>query len=582
MKTLTASMDEKLRSRSPRQEQRPSLSPRNTLIAAVVFVAAAFAVYSPVLNFQFILDDHRFLADPRLQESGHLWEYFTSYAWSQVAGGPLSFFRPLFVLWMRLNVVLNGASSWGWHLLSIAKHVFVAVLLGLLVWKLLRDRVAALLAATLFALHPAQTESVAWVTVPDPLMAAAILGTVLLCLNGERETLIVPPAREKARNKKRKSIQAKTRTFALFSTLAAVATCFAALLAKETAMVLPAIIFAFFFVEARREAEPESSGTQNAILRLLLAFRRTLPFLAAAALYFLLRISALNGHFSPQTQHLPLTTVLLSIPATLWFYVKALCWPLRSHAFADPALADSFSVHGVLVPALGVSVTLAVLAFASIWAWRKAAREFGVKEASNIQRSLLLGSLLLLVPILPTLNLNILNPGDFLHGRYVYLPLAGMMMILATIFHLWGHKSRIALLGASGIMACGFALLTVQQEGMWKDDLTVFTVAHELAPHNEPVAHSLSSAHVQIALALDESDRCDEAIPIFEQAIQQYPSDWFAWAGLGECRFKQNDFAGAEQSLHRASDLSHEPRVTQEWQAIRDRMGMPRATFSNR
>jgi len=82
---------------------------------------------------------------------------------AQVPGGPLSFYRPLFVVWLRLNFILSEMSPWGWHLLSVVKHLSAAVLLGLLVWKLLRDRVAALVAGTLFAMHPAHTESVAWV-----------------------------------------------------------------------------------------------------------------------------------------------------------------------------------------------------------------------------------------------------------------------------------------------------------------------------------------------------------------------------------------------------------------------------------
>ena len=77
----------------------------------------------------------------------------------------------------------------------------------------------------------------------------------------------------------------------------------------------------------------------------------------------------------------------------------------------------------------------------------------------------------------------------------------------------------------------------------------------ENAPHNAPVTQNLARTHVQIALSLDEEGRCDEAVPMFEEAIQQYPQDWFAWAGLGECRVKLNDLAGAEQSLRRASEL---------------------------
>ena len=79
---------------------------------------------------------------------------------------------------------------------------------------------------------------------------------------------------------------------------------------------------------------------------------------------------------------------------------------------------------------------------------------------------------------------------------------------------------------------------------------------------------------MQVALGLDEAGRCDQAVPIFEQAIQQYPQDWYAWAGLGECLFKLNDLSRAEQSLRRASELSHEPRVTEEWENVRGRMGL--------
>ena len=65
---------------------------------------------------------------------------------------------------------------------------------------------------------------------------------------------------------------------------------------------------------------------------------------------------------------------------------------------------------------------------------------------------------------------------------------------------------------------------------------------------------------------------------MFEEAIRQYPQDWFAWAGLGECSFKLDDLPKAEQSLRRAFELSHEPRVREEWQAVRAKMGLAPAS----
>src|SRR6266849_1046261 len=280
-------------------------SPLTVCLVAVAVVAVVFAIYSPALNFQFVLDDHRFVGDPRLQSPGHVWEYFTSYVWAQVPGGPLSFYRPLFVLWLRLNFILSEMSPWGWHLLSILKHLAVAVLLGLLVWKLLGDRVAALIAGTLFALHPAQTESVAWVTVPDPLMSAAVLGSVLLYLRYEDNTSADSqhPGRKSGRAA-RKITRSRPSVAWL---IASAAVYLAALLTKETAIVLPAVLFTLALT---KDVEPGGvgGGLGNRLLR---AFREILPFLGATAVYLLMRLQVL-GHLGAQTQHLAWSTVLLS------------------------------------------------------------------------------------------------------------------------------------------------------------------------------------------------------------------------------------------------------------------------------
>jgi protein O-mannosyl-transferase len=447
-------------------------------------------------------------------------------------------------------------------------------LLGWLVGRLLRDRLAALLAGTLFALHPAQTESVAWVTVPDPLMAAALLVSLLLYLEyAERAQSDAGKSYRKSRKQARSRFSSPSSAAWL---IASVTAFMAALMAKETAIVWPAVLFVMILVVPfeKPDGGKTSRGKAPSLRgRVGSALVEIVPFLVGMLVYLFLRVRALGGHFSPATQHLAGSTVLLSWPSTLWFYAKVLFWPVRSRAFADPSLAEALSLRAVVVPALGVGLVVAIFAWAFFWAWRKAGRDLRDQEAACVRRGLLLGTCILVLPILLTLNLNALNPGDFLHGRYTYLPLAGLMILLATGWHLSGN-GRSALLSAAGLVVVVFSVLTIQQEGAWKDDLTLFTVAHHNAPHNEPVARNLARAHVQVAFGLDEGGRCDQAVPIFEEAIQQYPQDWFAWAGLGECSFKLDDLPKAEQSLRRAFELSHEPRVREEWQAVRAKMGL--------
>ncbi len=364
--------------------------------------------------------------------------------------------------------------------------------------------------------------------------------------------------------------------------VASVSLYFLALLAKETAIVMPVIIFALALITRQNDPHPNRSGkTDDAafVSPLLKAIREILPFAGVTVLYLLLRFHAFGGKFGSLTQHLPWSTVILSWPATLWFYVKVLAWPVRSHAFADPTLTARFSLDGVLVPGLVVACAVGILAAGWFWVLSKARRDLPVREASGVESSLVIGTLLLILPILPALHLNALNPGDFLHGRYTYLPSAGLMLLIATAWHLSG-KLRIPFLCAAALLAICFGALTVSQEQQWKDDLTVFTVAHDVAPHNAPVAQNLANAHVQAALQLADDGRCNEAIPVFQQVTQEYPQDWYAWASLGVCFVQLNDLPKAEESLHRAADISHDPRVTQQWQELRAHMGLPAAIQS--
>jgi Tetratricopeptide repeat len=296
-------------------------------------------------------------------------------------------------------------------------------------------------------------------------------------------------------------------------------------------------------------------------------------------LYFLLRWNALGGKLAAATQHLPWKTVVLSWPATLWFYVKALLWPMKSYSFADPTLIESLSAREVLLPLVGLICCTGILIAVSVWGWRKATN-LAERDAVKVRIGVLSGILLLVLPLLLALNLNGLNPGDFLHGRYVYLPLAGLSILVATVLHL-SAKLRPVLLGIAAAIAILFLPLTWAQEKQWQDDSTVFTTAHQLAPRNLPVARNLTDVHVRAALLIADDGRCGEAMPVFDEALGKYPDNWYAWAGRGICLVQSNDLVHAEEALHRAADLSQDPAVRQQWQALREHMGLPTSSPTN-
>ena len=548
---------------------RPFLWP--VLLAIIVF-----AVYSPSLRFSFILDDHRFTGDPRIQESGHIFDYFSNYVWAQFTGGPPSFYRPVFVLWMRVNFVFAELSTWGWHFLSIAKHLLVGIVLWLLICRLVGNRVVAFAAAALFVLHPSHTESVSWVTVPDPLLTLGLLLSLLFYL---KHIEWRPTRTEIPLKKSRKSAQQEAHGSGPWL-IASVAAYFAALLAKESAIVFPAVMLVLALsVDGTGLASDARSQSKRDDARPRVFLHLAL-FAVVSLLYLLIRWNALNGKLAPATQHLPASTIVLSWPVTLWFYVKAMLWPAKSYSFADPTLIDHFSTRGVLLPLLALICCAGLLVTAVVWAWRTAQSQLSAAEAAKVRFGLIAGTLLLVLPLLLTLNLNALNPGDFLHGRYVYLPLAGLSILVAIALRL-ASKLRVALLCTFGVLAVAFVPFTWSQEKQWSDDSTVFTKAHELAPNNRPVSRNLADTRVRAALLIADEGRCSEAMPVFDEVNRAFPDDWYTWAGRGICFVRMNDMVKAEDSFHRAADLSHDPTVIQQWQALRAQMGLSTSVPAN-
>jgi tetratricopeptide (TPR) repeat protein len=88
-----------------------------------------------------------------------------------------SYERPLFNMSMALDEALWGGSPWGFHLTNLLLHLATAGLLYILTLRLFKKRYVALAAASLFALHPAAVDAVAWVS------ARAELLTVFFCLS---------------------------------------------------------------------------------------------------------------------------------------------------------------------------------------------------------------------------------------------------------------------------------------------------------------------------------------------------------------------------------------------------------------
>ena len=116
---------------------------------ALAVAAAAFLAYIPPFWGVFHFDDYNVIVN---YDTVHSWQALLE-RW----GGGV---RPL----LKATYTLNWTLGFGFSLFNIACHALNAALLYLIGEALFRDRRAALIAALMFALHPAATEAVTYIS----------------------------------------------------------------------------------------------------------------------------------------------------------------------------------------------------------------------------------------------------------------------------------------------------------------------------------------------------------------------------------------------------------------------------------
>lgn len=161
---------------------------RRALIALLVVTAACYAALAAA---GFVWDDKPLVVDNTVTDSlANVPAFFTLDLW-QTAGGVESdsgYYRPLMLLSLALDRAMWGLSPAGHHLHSVAWHLLAVGLLAVLLRECV-PAVPAIAGATLFALHPVQSEAVAWVAARNDLMVAALVFGSVLALKRQKLVL---------------------------------------------------------------------------------------------------------------------------------------------------------------------------------------------------------------------------------------------------------------------------------------------------------------------------------------------------------------------------------------------------------
>ncbi len=299
-----------------------SLATRSRLVANANLVMLSLSVYAPTLGYGFVWDDHVLIVqNSTIRDWSNLPRIFAA-DFFQVSRSleARGYHRPLVTLSYMVDHTLWGLRPFGYHLTNVLLHVTVVVLVYLVGLRLLRDGVAPLLASALFAVHPIHTESVAWIAGRTDVIATAFVLLSLL-LYVERR-----PRRS-------------------WGALVAFA---AALLAKEVALLLPAVLLVY---ESFFHAPPWRDR-----------LRRVAPFLAVLVTYGFLRFGVLrvapgNPFLWAQGPY----RLLLTFAVAVWIYGEKLLLPVNLNAYYSVPVVTSLWQPFVLASLAMLGATGAVL-----------------------------------------------------------------------------------------------------------------------------------------------------------------------------------------------------------------------------
>src|SRR5437773_4195107 len=157
---------------SPSSAMAP-LPPRFWLFV-VALSMAVLIVYQPVWNGGFIWDDAAHVTRPDLRSWQGLWSIWST-------PGATQQYYPLTHTFFWVQHRLWADMPSGYHLVNIVLHAAAASMVGLILYRLAIP--GAYFAAAIFALHPVQVESVAWITeIKNTLSAVFYLSAAIAWL----------------------------------------------------------------------------------------------------------------------------------------------------------------------------------------------------------------------------------------------------------------------------------------------------------------------------------------------------------------------------------------------------------------
>jgi len=359
-----------------------------------------------------------------------------------------SFYRPLHTVLSMIDYRIWGLNPFGFHLSNVILHLFNTLLVFAFALRLSEERAAAFFAAAIFAVHPAHTESVTFISARVDLLSAffLLLSFHLYAFHPE------PGYTRFGRGFGIRDI------LSMFLFLLA-------LLSKEMAVTMPILLalYTWFFEKWGRRAV------------------RVAPYFVILALYILFRFLGLKAFAGQHGLKADFLTVAFTASAAVLDYVRLLFFPYPLKAYYSIFWQPSLSAK-----VIAAFVLMLVSLFAVLWY---------LNRDKKLHAFAILWTYISLLPVL-----NIGTLGEFsIAERYLYIPSIGFSILVGLFFssllkdHLVGKYAPYAF----ALITVVLVVLTISRNRVWKDDVTFYSAMVAGAPGSAIPHANLGHAYMR-------------------------------------------------------------------------------------
>jgi tetratricopeptide (TPR) repeat protein len=515
------------------------LSRRAAFILSLVIVCIC---YLNSLPNDFVFDDAAIVgSNPAIRSVSPIHFLKSSYWTQQQSEG---IYRPLTIFSLSLDYALWHRWAPGFRLTNLTLHAINGFLVFLLCSSLLGEGIVPVAAMLIYIVHPAHTEAVTSIVGRSELFSACFfMGAWLLFRNGR--------------------------------TIWSAVLFFLALLSKENAIVLPAILLLDTVgtiyrsvnesaPEARKSVAPaEGRGVDSEVSR---APYRLGCLLFVALAYLVLRFSVLGSIGIPvsaqyMSGRLTYFERLMTSGRVFIHYLILIFFPVN--------LAGDYDFNAIPIARfssldawLGLVLILAIVLGAVWYRSRNWALTFSILFA--------------FVVFMPSSNW-ILPISVLMAERFLYLPLVGVSIALAIAFSALKDPRHRKLIAAGGLAVA--IVLCNSHDYIRRNDFTFFANMVRVVPNSAKARLGYGYALLQVgrndeaasqleaglriipdypellttlAMTKVHANNCTQAWPLLNRAIQLDPEHPDTHRRMGDCYFKEGKLQEAEAMYRRA------------------------------